>query len=456
MNNFNFLLLIYFFNFLLVINIIFKKNTNPQSTLTWLIVLISLPLVGLFFYLFFGRCTNFDTQIKRKKIEDKKIDDSFQNILQQDFCNIFNNDCKNYNEIYLFFNGNKKFESLFSDIKKAKHFVHIQYYIFKNDKICIDLIKLLNKKATEGVKVYLLLDYMGTFKTNKKIFKNLNNNFHISFFKLNILSRFNIHNHRKVCIIDGNIGYIGGFNIGEEYLGKSQKFKFWRDIHMKVVGDTTYSLQKSFIKDWNFANKYKTNQLSIEDKYFPKHNIKKECTTLIFTSGIDTKSYIYFYFNYLISSAKKSIYIQTPYFIPNETILDNLKIASLRNIDIKIIVPKEKDHPFVKYANLANFNELVHTDINLYHYEHGFLHSKLIIIDDELASVGSANMDYRSLKINFEISSIIFDKSVTKQLKKQFLDDLQNSKLYSVKDYNSRSKLTIIKENISKLISPLL
>ncbi len=456
MNGLTFFISIYFLNFLFIINIVFKKNRNPYNTLAWFIFLTCLPFIGLFIYMFFGRDTKFDTSIKRKNIEDKKIDNDVQNILSIKKFNYFNNRHVNKNNVKLFFNGEDKFKSLFNDIKNATNFVHVQYYIFKNDKIGNEFIQLLNKKAKEGVTIKLLLDYMGTTKTNKTIFEGVSQNFSISYFKLNFLSRFNTHNHRKICVIDGNISYIGGLNVGDEYLGRSTKFHFWRDIHMRIEGDATREVHKSFIKDWNFSNKYKTNQLVVCKNLFPHHNIKSNNTTYIFTSGIDTSSDIYYYFNYLITIAKKSIYIETPYFVPNETIIDNLKIACLRGVDIKIIVPKVKDHPFVKYANTAYFNELVNTDINLYHYEHGFLHSKLIVIDEEICSVGSANMDYRSLKINFEISSVVYNKNVAKEAVKHFFDDLRNSSQYEMESYKNRKMITIVKENIAKLLSPLL
>ncbi len=456
MDNIVFLILIYFFNFLLIINIIFKKNRNPHNTLAWFMFLIIFPVIGFLIYLFFGRNIKFDTSIKRKNVEDKKIDNEVEKILNKNICNCFIKVHENKNNVNLFYNGKDKFNCLFNDIENAKQFIHVQYYIFKNDEIGNKLIQLLNKKSNEGVQIKVLLDYMGTIKTKKTFLNTLNKNFCISYFKLNFFSRFNTHNHRKVCIVDGKIAYIGGLNVGDEYLGLSSKFKFWRDLHIRIEGDAVYEIQKNFIKDWNFANKYKKNQLKISKKIFPTHYINNICTVHIFTSGVDSRSYIYFLFNYLITSAKKNIYIETPYFIPNETIIDNLKIASLRGVDIKIIVPKEKDHPFVKYANTAYFNELINTNIEMYHYELGFLHSKLIIIDNEICSIGSANMDYRSLKINFEISSFIYNKGVAKDVTKHFFNDLRSSKQYEINSYNNRSFITKSKENIAKLLSPLL
>ncbi len=451
-----FLTLIYLFNFLLVINIIFKQKSNPHNTWAWLFFLCFFPAIGLLLFLFFGRNNSNDLQILKKRNEDLNLEDKFNNYFKNYTSFFYKNNFNDNNEINIFFNGKDKFDSLFDDLKNAKQYIHIQYYIIKNDEVGNTLINILEQKAKEGIEVKLLIDYMGSLRTKKSFLKKLNKIASISYFKLNILSRINTHNHRKICIIDGQCAYIGGFNVGDEYLGKNDKFGFWRDLHIKIKGNSISLIQLSFIKDWNFANKYKTNLLYITPTYFPETKINNKCSVSICTSGVDTTNNVYLTFNDLITKAKKSIYIITPYFVPNETILDNLKLASLNGVNINIIVPNTKDHPFVKYANMAYFNELLDFNINFFLYEKGFIHSKLIIIDKKICSIGSANMDNRSFKINFEISAIIDDKTVTKQVTEQFFNDLRNSRAYTKNDFDNRSNITIIKENISKLISPLL
>ena len=473
-------------NIFFTIVIIFFERKNPASTWAWIIVLNILPFFGFIIYLIFGLEARkhkifmlkakhdydlYNEYMSLVKNQNYFIDPQIayqnkKNILQipgyENFSDmVYMNYQTNFscvtlnNKLTIFYDGKSKFDSLIDDIKNAKNFIHIQYYIFRDDELGKKIVDLLTQKAKEGLEIKLLIDGMGCIKTNKKFFDELINaggkvvNFLPPYF-----FRVNFRNHRKICVIDGEIGYVGGFNIGDEYLGKSKKFGFWRDSHIKIYGDAVKQLELRFIMDWNFCD---GPNISLDKKYFP-YMQTIDCTTMqIVSSGPDTRwpSIQYNYFK-MINEANKSIYIQTPYFIPEESVLEALKIAALSGIDVKIIIPAKPDHPFVYWASLSYIGELLEAGAKCYKYEKGFVHSKLILIDGKISSVGTANMDIRSFKLNFEINSFIYDKNITKQFETKFIDDLKDCSQILKEIYMQRSNFIKIKESISRLFSPLL
>lgn len=473
-------------NIFFTVFIIFFERKNPASTWAWIIVLNILPYFGFIIYLMFGlearKHKIFILKSKRDYdlyneylalvkdrnyfIDQQKAIQNSKNILQipeyESFSDMVYMNYKSSlssvtlnNKLTLFNDGQEKFDSLINDIENAQKFIHIQYYIFRDDELGHKILNLLTKKANEGLEVKLLIDGMGCIKNHKHFCdKLIKAGGKVVYFLPPYFFRVNFRNHRKICVIDGTIGYIGGFNIGDEYLGKSKKFNFWRDSHIKIYGDATKQLELRFIMDWNFCQ---MDNIKLEEKYFPRIQII-DCTTMqIVSSGPDTHwpSIQYNYFK-MINEANKSIYIQTPYFIPEDSVLEALKIAALSGIDVRIIIPAKPDHPFVYWANLSYIGELLESGAKCYKYEKGFIHSKLILIDGKISSVGTANMDIRSFKLNFEINSIIYDKNVTAQFENAFDNDLENCSQIMKEDYIHRSNFVKIKESISRLFSPLL
>lgn len=473
-------------NIFFTIIIIFFERKNPTSTWAWIIVLNIFPIFGFIIYLIFGLearkhkifmlkakhdydlYTEYMALVKNENyfIDPQVALQNKKNILQipgyENFSDmVYMNYQTNFscvtlnNKLTLFHDGQSKFDSLIDDINNARNFIHIQYYIFRDDELGNKILDLLAQKANKGLEVRLLVDGMGCIKTHKHFFdKLIKSGGKVLTFIPPRFFRANFRNHRKICVIDGEIGYVGGFNIGDEYLGKSKKFNFWRDSHIKIYGDAVKQLELRFIMDWNFCD---GQNIKLNKNYFPRIQTVN-CTTMqIVSSGPDNRwpSIQYDYFK-MINEANKSIFIQTPYFIPEESLLEALKVAALSGIDVRIIIPAKPDHPFVYWASLSYIGELLEAGAKCYKYEKGFIHSKLILIDGKISSVGTANMDIRSFKLNFEINSFIYDKDVTEQFENKFIEDLDDSSQILKEIYLQRSNFIKIKESISRLFSPLL
>ncbi len=470
-------------NMLFAIVVVFYERRNPSTTWAWLMVLFFVPWFGFIFYLLFGRDSKKQRIFAKKAKEDMKLYESFGQSYQDELAlqkelltekkNLLTNEMplgenlislnllnaqsflSGKNKVKLFHEGNAKFESLLNDIQNAKSFIHIQYYIIRNDELGKRVIDALTEKAKEGVEVRLLFDGMGCNEIKKRFYREfVRAGGLVGIFFPPLAIRLNYRNHRKLCIIDGQIAYIGGFNIGNEYIGKSKRFGFWRDTHMKVEGNAVKQLEIRFIMDWNFVSKEK---IAVEYKYFPETKLMDYVQMQIISSGPDTNMpNIQFAYFKMINSAEKSIYIATPYFIPDGGILESLRIAALSGIDVRIIIPAKPDHPFVYGANISYLGELLKVGVKCYTYEKGFVHSKIMMIDGKTCSVGTANMDVRSFFLNFEVNAIIYNEDVTAELEREFLNDLAECTQIDANWYAKRPKFLKLKESISRLISPLL
>jgi cardiolipin synthase len=265
--------------------------------------------------------------------------------------------------------------------------------------------------------------------------------------------KLNYRNHRKIVIIDGEIGYTGGINIGDEYIGKNKKFGYWRDTHIRVEGTSVYMLQMIFLIDWY----YTTKEVIITNEYFPEISYKGDCMMQVVASGPDSdwEAIHYAYFS-AICQAKKSVYIETPYFIPDESILRALKSAALSGVDVRIIFPKIADHKIVNSASYSYFDDILRSGGKVYLYTEGFLHSKVVIIDDKIASIGSANMDLRSFMLNFEINAFIYDQEIIKEITYDFFQDISDSEELDMEEFKNRNIIKKTKQSIARLFSPIL
>ena len=472
-------------NLIFIFIVIFFERKSPSSTWAWIFVLSVLPYFGFIFYLIFGLDSRrhkifvlkakLDHNLyyeylnlvydKNYFFEDKNLKQE-KNILKiPGYENLNDLVYMNYkigasavtlnNKINFFCDGKEKFENLMKDIERAEKFIHMEYFIFKDDKLGKKIMDLLVKKAKEGLEIRILLDGMGCIKNSRDFYKDLiNAGGEVIFFLPPKIFRANFRNHRKICVIDGKIGYLGGFNIGDEYLGESKKFGFWRDSHIKIFGDAVKQLELRFIMDRNFCV---NNKLNLEEKYFPEIETV-DCTSMqIISSGPDNFWEV-IKFNYfkMINEANKYIYIQTPYFVPDDSILEALKTAALSGIDVKIIIPAKPDHIFVYWTSLYYIGELLKAGAKCYKYKKGFLHSKLILVDKKLFSIGTANMDIRSFRLNFETNAIIYDKNLTSEFEKIFINDLNGCEEILKEDYENRSCFIKIKESISRLLAPIL
>lgn len=475
---------IYFINVIFAIALVFFERRKPSSTWAWILVLSFIPVLGFIFYMFFGRDGKKERVFAEKAAFDRSTyykyisyDEDYDNLLmkQRKFAeeSKFNEDYKHLcdlallqinsgnmitfnNTVDIYKDGKSKFDALFNDIANAKKFIHLEYYIIRNSKISRELLTLLEKKAEEGVKVRVLYDGMGCRTLPPHFFKKLRENggeavaFHPP-----ITIRINYRNHRKIAVIDGEIGYVGGFNIGDEYLGRVKRYGYWRDTHIRITGDAVNYLQLRFFMDWNFCA---GDKLYYSKGYFPKSsNTDSNVAMQIVSSGPDTKwKDVKNSLFKMITEAEKNLYITTPYFVPDDSILEAIKVAALSGVDVRIIIPGKPDHFFVYWASMSYMGQLLKAGVRCYQYEKGFIHSKTVVIDSVVTSVGTANMDVRSFDLNFEVNAFIFDKNVSVTFEKDFLDDLNDCSEITLKAYEERNLMFRIKEAVSRLISPLL
>ena len=468
-------------NIIFAVTVIFLERKNASSAWAWLLILFFLPLIGFILYLLLGRQLRkkhlFRWEGKKNIGIDKLISYQSETIKNEQFeyriphvsnyhqliyMNLVGSNAvlTQDNVLQVFTDGTDKFEALLQDIAEAKEHIHIQYYIFKLDNLGKRIYNALIDRAKQGVKVRLLYDEMGSRSVKKRHFKELIEHggeievFFPSIFPL-INPRLNFRNHRKIVVIDGRIGYIGGFNVGDEYLGLNQKFGYWRDTHLRIEGSAVHPLQTRFLLDWNQASQ--KNRVHYSERYFPAIPLKGDTTLQIVSSGPDTEwSNIKNGYIKLISNAKKHIYIQTPYFIPDESFFDAVKIACLSGIDVRIMIPNKPDHLFVYWATYSYIGLLIEAGAKVYVYNDGFIHAKMIVVDDEVASVGTANIDNRSFKLNFEVNAFIYDKAVAYKLSEIFEQDMLKSLPLTADIYNNRSIWIKFKESLSRLLSPIL
>ncbi len=466
-------------NFVLAFTIIFLERKNASSTWAWLMVLFFIPVLGFILYLIFGRSlTNrkiftWDTksrlgveQAVNKQlsiIEEDRL--PFKQEVLRQYKDLYYMHLKHNDAIYsqnnlvdLFTDGKDKFSALINDLENAKDHIHLLYYIIRNDQLGTKIANVLIKKAREGVEVRVLYDDMGSRSLSRKFIKRLEaSNIQVSAFfppkipKINF--KINFRNHRKLAIIDGKIGYIGGFNIGDEYLGKSEKFGYWRDTHLRIQGDAVKMMQIRFILDWNQASRH---HIEYDDRYFIGGE-KGDVGVQIVSSGPDQQwEQIKYGYIKMIMSAKESVYIQTPYFIPDESLMDALRIAALSGVKIKIMIPNKPDHMFVYWATLSSIGELLNEGAEVYLYQNGFMHAKTIVVDEKLSSVGTANIDVRSFRLNFEVNAFLYDIDIAKKLVEAFEKDVLLSTQMTKSLYEKRSIGIRFKESISRLLSPIL
>ncbi|WP_283751063.1 cardiolipin synthase [Bacillus cereus] len=347
--------------------------------------------------------------------------------------------------------GNDLYDALFTDIKQAKHHVHVLFFIVKNDDISRKFLKLLIDKAQEGIEVRLLLDRFGSHYLSKEAVYSLQKH-GVSFsfcHKVKFPFLFfsaNQRNHRKITVIDGKIGYIGGFNIGEEYLGHNQKLGLWRDYHLRLTGEGIQDLQKQFLHDW-FDD---TNQNLLDSSlYFPEQQPGAILHRFIPTDG----AYLQNIFLHLIESAEKELFIGTPYFIPGKKIMNALLKARKRGVQITILVPQKADHALVREAKFPYCRKLIQAGCNIYAFQQGFFHAKIIIVDDHICDIGTANFDMRSLYSNHEINCLLYDKHFIQEVKSKFEEDLGRSSLLSFEDVSPLSIIDRGKEWIGTILA---
>lgn len=477
---------IFFVNLLLSIIIVFFRRHDPKTVWTWLLALYFIPVFGILFYLLFEQDFRKNKMFRIKEVEDR-LKYSAQN--QEEFIKsrdmallgtlagnysdlvLYNLDVSGAvltmnNQVEIFTDGVEKFTDLKKELIKAKRYIHIQYYIIKNDEVFDSIIPILLKKVEEGVEIRILYDGMGGRFMPKKKWRRLERAgvktgvFFPPFLgRLNL--RVNYRNHRKIVVIDGRVGYVGGFNIGKEYISKDPKFGYWRDTHLKIHGEAVLGLQLRFAQDWNYAtgeNLFKDMAYFREMDTLPAPNSIEEMVGIqIVSSGPDTPArQIRDNYLELFHKARNHIYIQTPYFIPDDAVLSALQIAARSGVDVRLMIPCKPDHPFVYWATYSYAGDLLKAGARCYTYQDGFLHSKGITVDGCVSCYGTANMDIRSFQLNFEVNAVIYDEATTEKLEEAFLDDLPRCREITPELYENRGLWIRFKEQCCRLLSPLL
>lgn len=457
-----------------IVIIIERKNT--AHTFAWLLVLLFLPGVGIFFYLILGRNFRKRKMFSIKELQDRVEFNSVYKFLNQSYDNkklfrtqlsyrmshLLENNSKAFlserNSVKIYPDGIKLFEAMFRDLENAKEHIHLEYFAYANDKLGNELADILIKKAKQGVRVVLIVDDVGSWKFRFKLGRKLSrlgvechyfNKVRLPFFN----SKFNYRNHRKITIIDGKIGYLGGLNIGDKYASRDKYFGYWRDTHMRMKGGSVHALQTVFLTDLYFVSK----EYCFKKEYYPEVEVTQEVPIQIVTSGPDSnwESIMQVYFS-AITNAQTSIYMASPYLILTESLTMALVTSALSGIDVRIILPGKPDHLIVFWGSKSYYKELIKAGVKIYEYQDGFIHAKVMVIDDEICSIGTANMDIRSFVQNFEINGLIYDRPTALSVKRQFNEDFKRSKLVKLEDINSLGFFTDLKIGFARMFSPIL
>lgn len=476
-----FVLPFYYLAIFFVVISILLDNRNPLKTHSYLLLLLLLPILGIVIYMFFGQ------NIRKRKVFAKKqlINTAFGGqvtftgsdspivgnsrpkttlpegqygkliqFLRNDLSPLSTN-----NRVTILKNGEEKFPEVFKAIEAAEHHIHLEYYIFTETGIGEALTDLLMAKARNGIEVRMIVDGVGSFRLPKAFFRKLEESGIqiIEFMPVlfpTFTSKINYRNHRKILVVDGKIGFTGGINVDDRYVNNDKHPLYWRDTHLKIEGESVKTLQFLFFLNWQFITQREEPNMA---EYFKDiENAGKHCVQ-INASGPDWElASIMDSFFIAINSAKSKVRIATPYFIPNESILDAITTAARSNVEIELIIPDESDSWIVQAASLSFLRELMEKGVNVYLYQKGFLHSKVIIIDDTFSSVGTANMDYRSFDLNHEVNTYLYHKDLVGTLIDHFEIDKRDSLHLDLKTWKNRGLPEKLKESVCRLLAPLL
>lgn len=490
------LTIIFFFYVIFIAIKMLLENKPPYSFIAWLTVLVFLPYVGVIFYIFLG----MNWKKSKKKISARLPEDMlkrhFSPILNEQI-NIINNMGGLYgknvnlvklaiksgyspitvqNEVSIFDSGEELFESMINDLKLAEKTIHMEYFIWRSDKLGKKIKDILIKKAKEGVEIRLIFDGVGSMlRISRKYRRELRRN-KIKFLYYHdpfsiFWTRFvNYRNHRKIVVIDGIVSYMGGMNLGQEYIDGGKRFSSWRDIHLRIVGDSCNLIQNIFICDWHNAggkdldyvlddnsNNNSSNSSSDMKNLFPKSITEKYLPVQILSSGPDSKwDTIQKVYSKMIEEAKESVYIESPYFVPDDGFLQILENASLSGVDVNLMITGRPDKLLAWWVAQTYFETLLKAGVNIYLYQKGFLHSKFCIIDGSIVSCGTCNMDVRSFYLHYEMNAVIYDSEISKKFENIFKKDILNSHKVTSEEYAKQPVLIRLRNSACRIIAPVL
>lgn len=455
-----------------IIAVVISENRNPVKSLAWVTVLLVVPAVGLVLYVVFGRNIQSKRIISRrnrrrlKRLQQEQTRETprlRRSQSQLQFIRLANSlqgsVCYEGNDVTIFDDGRSKFEALLRDIASARSYINLEYYIFADDKIGTMVAEALEERARAGVKVRVIYDSVGSFKTSSRIFKRLKKAgaeaypfFKVAFPFLG--TRVNWRNHRKIVVIDGLIGYIGGMNIADRYVDGGKSFDCWRDLHLRITGPGVAALQQSFAVDWNFMG-----QPLIEEDAgdVPPSESPSAAGVQLLTGGpVNQWMNLTLMFERAIATAKKSVWLQTPYFLPTEGLVHALQVAALSKVDVRIMLPRRSDSDMLRWASFSYVQECLRAGIKIYLYDKGMLHSKAVIVDDDFSTVGSTNFDFRSFEHNFEANLLIYSRDVNARLRARFLEDQKECIRVVPSVWRERPYIEKALESVMRLFAPIL
>ena len=451
---------------------VLMDNQQPAKTMAWMLVLTFIPMLGIIFYFFFGQTTRKERKIwqysmdqltKRSMlefVEQKRLHlpneyrELIKLFMNQNWVLPFKN-----NETEIYTSGYEFFPSLLMEIGKAEHHIHLDTFIIASDPLGQIVADALIDKARQGVEVRVIYDDVGSWKTKKRFFDRMRaEGIEVyAFMPVRFpvfTSKVNYRNHRKICVIDGEVGFIGGMNIANRYV-KGIKKLAWRDTHVKITGAAVYGLQRAFLVDWFFVSR----ELKTDHVYYPVSKVAENNSLIQIVTSSPTSLWPEIEQGYVrvLTSAKQYVYMETPYFLPTDPILFAMRTAALSGVDVRLMIPYETDTKIVEWASRTYVLATVKAGVKVYLYKAGFNHSKLLVADDSIATIGSTNVDFRSFENDFEANAFFYDKKIALEVKDIFLKDQEESvALEDVRNLTHRSFLQRLWESMVRLLSPLL
>lgn len=451
---------------------VLMDNRQPAKTMAWMLVLMFIPFLGIILYIFFGQNTRKERKIWQQRLDQLTKRSMLEFVEQKDFnipeeyrtiSNLFMNQnlalpFKN-NEVEIYTSGYDFFPSLLMEIGKAEHHIHIDTFIISDDPLGRIIADALIDKAKQGVEVRLIYDDVGSWRTPNSFFMRMRNEGIEVYAFMPVrfpafTSRVNYRNHRKICVIDGEVGFIGGMNIARRYVQGTPK-QSWRDTHVKLTGAAVYGLQRAFLVDWYFVSKV----FITERSYYPEIIIGQNNSLVQVVTSSPTSLWPEIEQGYvrILTNAKHYVYMETPYFLPTDPILFAMRVAALSGVDVRLMIPYETDTKVVEWASRSYVIEASKAGVKILLYRKGFNHSKLLVSDDAMATIGSTNVDFRSFENDFEANAFFYDKKIALQVKEVFLADQKDSiDLDDVRRFIKKPFLQRLWESFVRLLSPLL
>lgn len=455
-----------------LVAVVLSENRNPVRSLAWITVLLMVPVFGVVLYIFFGRSLKNVRMITRRNRRLLRKREAIKGVTlsklplgepSRQLIRMANTMTRAIyypaNHVEIFTRGKEKFDALLADIVSARQYIHLEYYIIADDTIGTRMADALIERARAGVKVRIIYDHIGSLSTKKHYFRRLEEagvEVH-PFFRVtfpHFATRINWRNHRKIAIIDGHTGYIGGMNVADRYIDGPAPGEVWRDTHLRISGPGVGGLQYAFAVDWNFMGGGLLEEgCDTRQRRDPAY----EAGLQVLTSGPTSHwSNVAMLLHKAIAGAKKRVFIQTPYFLPTEGLLRAMQTAALARVDVRLMVPLTSDSNILRYATFSYIRECLSAGIKVYLYTAGMLHAKSVVIDDEFSSVGSTNFDFRSFECNFEGNVLIYSRTVNEQLAAAFFDDINSSRRVNPEEWSRRPRSQRIRESMFRLLSPVL